>query len=76
MMGPTICLINRSRSKIDTSTAPDERSEEVLGKLLMLSLEIERLTEENRQLRMEKEEYGSMYKLKEVSSMKEMKEEN
>ena len=46
-MGPTICLINRSRSreKIEESTNVEEkREEELITKIFMMSLEMERLT--------------------------------
>ena len=40
-MGPTICLINRSRSKIEESTAvEDRREEDLISKLFMLSMEV------------------------------------
>lgn len=42
-MGPTICLINRSREKIEDSTAVEEKEEELIAKIFMLSMEIDRL---------------------------------
>ena len=40
-LGPTICLINRSRDKIEESTAiEDKREEELISKLLMVSMEV------------------------------------
>ena len=64
-LGPTICLINRSREKMEESTVvEDKREEELLGKLLMASIEVERLGAENRKLRMEKEEWSSIDRLR------------
>jgi hypothetical protein len=43
-LGPTICLINRSRDKIEESTTvEDKREEELLSRIFMMSLEIDRL---------------------------------
>ena len=42
--------------------------------MFMMSMEIERLSEDNRQLRIEKEEWSSMDRLREVSHFKEQNE--
>ena len=52
--GPTICLLNRSREKIEESTAAaDSKEEPLLERLLMLSLEVERLGQALREARAE-----------------------
>lgn len=63
-MGPTICLINRSREKIEESTAVEEKEEELIVKIFMLSMEVDRLNEENRQLRADKQERSGIERLK------------
>ena len=71
-LGPTICLVNRSRSKIEESTVVEDRGEqELITKIFMMSMEIDRLSEHNRSLLVEKEQWSSIDKSKEVSQLKD-----
>jgi hypothetical protein len=69
--GPTICLLNRSREKIEESTVADSKDEGLLERILMMSIENERLNQALREARAEGEDRMARSKLRETSFLKE-----
>jgi hypothetical protein len=68
--GPTICLLNRSRDKNEESTAIESKEEPLLERILMLTMEIERLNVLLKETRGENEEKMARSKIRETSYLK------
>ena len=54
--GPTICLLNRSREKHDESSRTEIKDEGLITKVFMLSLEVDRLSQQLREARLQASE--------------------
>jgi hypothetical protein len=73
--GPTICLLNRSREKIEESTEPENKEDgTLLERVFMLSLEVERLGQALREARAEGEERMARSKQRETAVLKDENE--
>lgn len=72
--GPTICLLNRSREKIEESTNADSKEEGLLERVLMLSIEVERLGMALKEAKAEGEERLQRSRHREASFLREENE--